>query len=174
MAEHSEVLGVDAQRIAVCGDSAGGNIAAALCHMTRDRGGPAIQQQCLLYPITDCDLNRPSYIENAEGYFLTTSQMRWFWDQYCPDVRLREEPYASPLLGNLHGLPPALILTAEFDPLRDEGEAYANALHEAGVATAHHRFEGLIHAFIRRVESFDAASVAIREIGDTLRSALGS
>lgn len=167
--QHADELGIDPQRLAVAGDSAGGNIAAALCLMTRDRGGPAISQQCLIYPITDCDLTRASYVENAEGYFLTTRQMHWFWDQYCPDVSRRNEPYASPIRGDLRGLPPALIMTAEFDPLRDEGEAYANALFEAGVATAHHRFDGLIHAFVRRVESFDAANVAIREIGDTLR-----
>ena len=95
--------------------------------------------------------------------------MHWFWDQYCPDVTQREHPYASPIRGDLTGLPPALILTAEFDPLRDEGEAYAEALRVAGVPATLHRYDGLIHAFVRRVESFDAANHAIQEIGHTLR-----
>lgn len=164
--------GVDIARLAVSGDSAGGNLAAALALMARDRGGPALRQQVLFYPITDCDLDRPSYRENAEGYFLTTSQMHWFWDQYCPDKDRRKDPYASPLRAvSLRGLPPALVLTAEYDPLRDEGEAYAVALKEAGVATTLHRFDGLIHAFMRRVETFDASSEAIRMAGAALRSA---
>ncbi len=173
VATHAAELDVDAQRIAVAGDSAGGNIAAALCLMTRDRRGPAIQQQCLLYPITDCDLARPSYVENAEGYFLTTSQMHWFWDHYCSNHERRREPYASPLRGDLRGLPPALIFTAEYDPLRDEGEAYAQALEAAGVPVVQRSFPGLIHAFIRRVESFDAAGEAIGQIGQTLRQTIG-
>ncbi len=174
LAREGDRLGLDPQRIAVAGDSAGGNIAAALCLMTRDRGGPAIQHQCLIYPITDCDLTRDSYQENAEGYFLTTSQMHWFWNHYCPEHARRTEPYASPIRGDLRGLPPALILTAEFDPLRDEGEAYADALHEAGVPAALFRYDGLIHAFVRRVESFDAAGHAIQEIGRTLQQAIGT
>lgn len=173
VAANAAELQIDPQRIAVSGDSAGGNIAAALCLMTRDRGGPAIQQQSLLYPITDCDLTRPSYIENADGYFLTASQMRWFWDHYCPDLDRRREPYASPLRGDLRGSPPALIYTAEYDPLRDEGDAYAAALQAAGVPVTLRQCAGLIHAFIRRVESFDAAKEAIREIGETLQRTIG-
>lgn len=166
-------LGIDPTAIAVAGDSAGGNLAAALCQMTRDRGGPPIAHQALLYPITDCDLTRPSYVRNAEGYFLTTSQMRWFWEHYCPDIDRRREPYASPLRGDLTGLPPALIYTAEYDPLCDEGEAYAAALTTAGVPVTLRRMEGLIHAFIRRVESFDAAKTAIADLGAAMREHLG-
>jgi acetyl esterase len=173
VAAHAAEVGIDPARIAVSGDSAGGNIAAVLCLMSRDRRGPPIRFQALVYPIVDCDLNRQSCLENAEGYFLTRSQMIWFWDQYLPDVPRRAEPYASPLRAASHaGLPPAYILTAEFDPLRDEGEAYAETLRRAGVAVTLHRYDGLIHAFMRRVEIFDAAKQAIAEMGQALRTAL--
>lgn len=171
VATHAREFDIDARRIAVAGDSAGANIAAALCLLTRDRGGPKIRQQCLAYPITDCDFSRPSYIDNAEGYFLTANQMRWFWDQYCPNVARRLEPYASPIHGDLSGLPPALILTAEYDPLCDEGDDYAIALQESGVDTIWQRYPGMIHAFLRRSESFDTAGEAIQDIGRTLRAA---
>jgi acetyl esterase len=170
VAAHAAELHADPARIAVAGDSAGANVAAVACLMTRDRGGPPIRQQVLAYPITDCDLDRPSYLANADGYFLTRGQMQWFWDLYCPDVARRVEPYASPLRAeSLTGLPPALIFTAEFDPLCDEGEAYAAALQTAGVPTTLRRFDGLIHAYLRRVETFDAANETIRQIGTTLR-----
>lgn len=172
IARHAREFDIDHRRIAVSGDSAGGNIAAALCLMTRDRGGPMIRQQCLSYPITDCDFTRPSYINNAEGYFLTANQMKWFWNHYCPDPARRLEPYASPLRGDLTGLPPALVMTAEYDPLCDEGDAYALALQEAGVDTVWQRYPGMIHAFLRRTESFDAAGEAIEDIGRCLRQAL--
>lgn len=168
VADEADALGLDAGRIAVAGDSAGGNLAAAVCLMTRDRQGPPIRQQSLIYPITDCDLTRPSYQENAEGYFLTTSQMHWFWNHYCPEEERRTEPYVSPIRGDLRDLPPALILTAEFDPLRDEGEAYAKALRQAGVAVVQQRYDGLIHAFVRRVETFDAARDAIQQVGQSI------
>ena len=163
-------LQIDPGKIAVSGDSAGGNIAAAVCLMTRDRSGPPISFQVLIYPITDCDLDRPSYRENADGYFLTTAQMRWFWQHYVSSPDQMSEPYASPLRAEtLKGLPPALILTAEYDPLRDEGEAYGEALRKAGVPAEVIRYEGLIHAFIKRVDQFDTAMIAIRQIGTTLR-----
>ena len=163
-------LQIDPHWIAVSGDSAGGNIAAALCLMTRDRGGPPIAFQALIYPIVDCDFDRPSYRENADGYFLTTSQMHWFWQHYVDSPEQMREPYASPLRSDsLKGLPPALILTAEFDPLRDEGEAYAEALRAAGVAVDVRRYDGMIHAFIKRVDQFDTALGAIRQIGDALK-----
>ena len=168
--EHATELNVDSARIAVSGDSAGGNIAAVLCLMTRDRGGPPIEAQVLIYPITDCDFDRPSYRDNADGYFLTAKQMKWFWNHYVSSPEQMREPYASPLrAASFGGLPTALILTAEFDPLRDEGEAYAQALRAAGVNVTLHRYDGLIHAFVKRVDQFDAALEAIREIGDALR-----
>lgn len=171
--QNARDLQIDPARIAVSGDSAGGNIAAALCLMTRDRSGPPIAFQALIYPITDCDLERPSYVENADGYFLTTSQMRWFWNHYVSTPEQMRESYASPLrAASLRGLPPALILTAEFDPLRDEGEAFAAALREAGVPVELTRYDGLIHAFIKRVDQFDAALQAIRQIGDAMKRQL--
>jgi len=175
VANHAAELQVDPKRIAVSGDSAGGNIAAALCLMTRDRKGPAISYQVLIYPITDCDFERPSYLENADGYFLTRSQMRWFWQHYVTTPEQMREPYASPMRAeSLRGLPPAFILTAEFDPLRDEGEAYATALRQAGVEVELHNYQGLIHAFIKRVDQFDAAKTAIQQIGSVLRKRLGT
>ena len=170
VAQNAAELNVDPARIAVCGDSAGGNIAAVLCLMTRDRGGPPIKAQVLIYPITDCDFDRPSYRDNADGYFLTAQQMKWFWNHYVSSPEQMLEPYASPLrAASLSGLPTATILTAEFDPLRDEGEAYAFALSSAGVPVTQHRYDGLIHAFVKRVDQFDAALEAIREVGEVLR-----
>lgn len=171
--QHAAELQIDPHKIAVSGDSAGGNIAAALCLMTRDRGGPAVTFQALIYPITDCDFERPSYRDNADGYFLTTAQMIWFWNHYVLSAEQMREPYASPIRAtSLRGLPPALILTAEYDPLRDEGEAYAAALREAGVPTEAHRYDGMIHAFLKRVDQFDTALEAIKLIGDTLKERL--
>ena len=173
VASNAEELHVDPRRIAVSGDSAGGNIAAALCLMTRDRGGPPIAFQALIYPITDCDFSRASYRENADGYFLTTSQMRWFWQHYVSSSKQMQGSYASPLRAeSLRGLPPALILTAEFDPLRDEGEAYAAALVAAGVAAEMHRYNGMIHAFIKRVDQFDSALDAIQQVGNAMKQNL--
>jgi len=173
VADNAATLGIRPDRIAVGGDSAGGNLAAALCLVARDRGGPAIAAQYLIYPITDCDLDRPSYHENAEGYFLTRAQMAWFWDHYVPSVEQRREPYASPLRAtSLAGLPPATVLTAEYDPLRDEGEAYAAALQQAGVPATVTRYDGMIHAFVKRVDQFDRALIAIRQIGTDLKRLL--
>ena len=116
----------------VAGWSAGGNIAAVTCQLARDRGGPPIAGQLLVCPVTDCTFDRPSYNENATGYFLTRSLMYWFWDLYCSPAD-RTDPRVSPLRGKLEGLPPAFVATCEFDPLRDEGIAYAEALAAAGV-----------------------------------------
>jgi len=173
--QYAAELGCDPDRIAVSGDSAGGNLAAAVCLMSRDRGGPTIASQALIYPITDCDFERQSYHDNAEGYFLTRKEMKWFWNHYVATSDQMREPYASPLLADsLANLPPAIILTAEYDPLRDEGEAYAAALRSAGVAVTFRRYEGMIHAFVRRVQQFDAAISAIQEIAQHLRSTIGS
>ena len=128
-----------------------------------------------IYPIVDCDFERPSYRENAEGYFLTRREMMWFWNHYVSSPEQMREPYASPLLApSLRGLPPASILTTEFDPLRDEGEAYSDALRAAGVDVTLHCYEGMIHAFVRRVEQFDSARQAIHEIGQQIRNAIGN
>ncbi|HYE90279.1 MAG TPA: alpha/beta hydrolase [Terriglobales bacterium] len=175
VAAQASELGVDAGRIAVCGDSAGGNLAAAVALMARDRGGPRLSFQVLVYPITDCDFETPSYRDNAEGYLLTREGMRWYWDQYVPNPADRANPYVSPMRAtSLAGLPPALVITAEYDPLRDEGEAYARKLGAAGVPVAHTRYPGMIHAFYRFTSSVDAARAAVAETVAALKKAWGT
>lgn len=150
-------------RLAVGGESAGGNLAAAVCLRARDEGGPRIDFQLLLYPVTDCDLGGGSYQENATGYLLETQTMAWFWDQYCPDVETRNQPLASPLRAQLANLPPAVVLTAEFDPLRDEGEAYAAALAAAGNQAESRRFDGLVHDFCAMAQVFQSSRKGFEE-----------
>jgi len=137
----------DVSRLAVGGDSAGGNLAAAACLMARDRGTPAISYQLLLCPVTNHSFDTESYRQCAEGYLLTLKDMQWFWNHYLREPEDGNNPYASPLLGDLHSLPPALIITAEFDPLRDEGEAYAKRMQEAEVVTNITRYGSMIHNF---------------------------
>ena len=175
VADRASELGVDARRLAVCGDSAGGNLAAAVALMARDRGGPRLALQVLVYPITDCDFERPSYKENAEGYLLTAESMRFYWDQYVPNGADRTAPYVAPMrAATLAGLPPALVITAEYDPLRDEGEAYAHRLAEAGVPVTQSRYPGMIHAFFRFTNSADAARAAVAEVVAALQKAWGT
>ncbi|NRQ34352.1 alpha/beta hydrolase [Nonomuraea sp. NN258] len=146
--EHAAELGGDPGRLVVAGDSAGGNLATVVCLKARDeRAGPPISLQVLIYPVTDADQDTPSYRENGTGYFLTAAHMRWFWDCYQPDPARRAEPYSSPVHADLSGLPPALVLTAEHDPLRDEGEAYARLLGFAGVPAHGVRYDGMFHGF---------------------------
>lgn len=173
--DHATELGCDPAKIAVAGDSAGGNLAAAVCLMTRDRSGPKIAFQALIYPITDCDFERPSYRENGEGYFLTRKEMMWYWKQYLESPDQMNQAYAAPLRAeSLSDLPPAFVLTAEYDPLRDEGNAYAAALQAASVPVTHHCYEGMIHAFFRRMHQFDKAHEAIQEVAGHLRAAFQS
>jgi acetyl esterase len=173
VAERGAEIGVDGARLAVAGDSAGGNLATVVALMARDRGGPRLRHQVLIYPVTDCDFDTPSYRDNAEGYLLTRDAMRWFWDHYLPDPDLRTNPYAAPLRAEkLAGLPPATVLTAEYDPLRDEGEAYAARLREAGVPVEATRHHGQIHGFVQLLDVFDAARRAVDELGLALRRAL--
>ena len=169
VSEHAAELGADAARLAVGGDSAGGNLAAATALMARDQGGPDIAFQLLVYPVTDADFDRPSYLDNAEGYLLTRRGMQWFWDHYVPDAAQRAEPYASPLKGNLVGLPPALVQVAEFDPLRDEGVAYAKALKAAGVKVQFNHYHGMIHGFFGMQEAITAGREAMQEACQALR-----
>lgn len=141
---------LDGTHIAVAGDSAGGNLAAALTLLAKRRNGPKIAQQLLFYPVTDANFTTGSYERFAQGYFLTRDAMKWFWDAYAPDANTRAESLASPLrasLSELAGLPPALVFTAEADVLRDEGEAYARKLMEAGVSVTAQRCLGLAHDF---------------------------
>ena len=148
VARKAAELDADPARLVVAGDSAGGNLAAAVAIRARDAGGPAIAFQYLICPVTDHDFTRPSYVDNADGYMMTRRDMEWFWGHYASEASTRDAPDASPLrASSLERLPPALIVTAELDPLRDEGEAYARRLAEAGVSTSHRRYDGVIHAF---------------------------
>jgi acetyl esterase len=162
-------LVVDPSRLAVAGDSAGGNLAAVVSLAARD-GGPAIAFQLLIYPAVDAHMTAASIKENGEGYFLTETDMVWFYGHYAPD---RDDWRASPLLAkDLSGLPPALVITAGYDPLRDEGEAYAERLREAGVPTELVRFDGMIHGFFGMGTQIDEARRAVDLAGATLRDAL--
>jgi acetyl esterase len=171
--ENAAALGADPRRVAVAGDSAGGNLAAVVAQISRDRGGPPLRFQLLVYPVADADFERASYRDNADGYFLTRAAMQWFWDQYVPNAAQRADPYASPLRArSLAGLPPALVISAEFDPLRDEGEAYAEALRRAGVAVQCSRYDGQIHGFFGMGYAIDRARSALDEAATALRKAL--
>lgn len=175
VAQHSAGLSVDPGRIAVGGDSAGGNLAAVVALMARDEGGPALVFQYLAYPVTDTNFETPSYHENAEGYGLSLAQMRWYWDRYVPDAEDRNNPLAAPLRAeSLRGLPPALVVTAEYDPLRDEGKAYAKRLAAAGVKVELRCYDGLIHGFFGQTADFAAARAAFNDSVAALRSAFGT
>ncbi len=170
--ENAQRIGVDPGRIAVGGNSAGGNLAAAVAQMVRDRNVFKPILQVLIYPVIDFRFDRPSYIENGEGYNLTRESMRWFWDCYLAREEDGSEPYASPIrAASLAGLPPALVQTAQYDPLRDEGEDYARRLQEAGVPVTLTRYDGMIHGFFRRGALFDRANDAVAEVVDALREA---
>ncbi len=150
VAEHGKEIGVDGKRLAVTGNSVGGNMAAVVSLMAKDKGTPAIKFQLLLWPVTDANFDTASYNQYAEGHFLTKNMMKWFWDNYTTDAAQRNEIYASPLratTAQLKGLPPALIQTAGADVLRDEGEAYGRKLDEAGVPVTSVRYNGMIHDF---------------------------
>lgn len=147
-AHMKEIAGSTDVPLVVAGDSAGGNLAAVMAQRARDRKGPAIDLQVLIYPVTDADFDRPSYVDPENQLLLTRDAMVWFWDHYAPEASQRSEPDASPIRAkDLSGLPPAVVLTAEHDPLRDEGEAYAARLTEAGVPVELKRYAGQTHAF---------------------------
>jgi len=167
-------LGEDRSRIAVGGDSAGGNLAAVVSQIARDRGGPSIAYQLLIYPSTDMRMNMPSIEENADGPLLTKASMHWFVNHYLNSDADRTDSLASPLLAsNLRGLPPAFILTAECDPLRDEGEAYGQHLREAGVPVEVQRYEGMPHGFFSFAAALDGGRRAFADATSRLRSAFG-
>ncbi|HEV8228707.1 MAG TPA: alpha/beta hydrolase, partial [Candidatus Limnocylindria bacterium] len=157
------------------GSSAGGNLAAVTCLAARERGGPRLAYQVLIVPVTDHDFGTASYRDNGAGYGLTADAMRWFWEHYAPDRARRDEPYASPLRANdLSGLPAALVVTAECDPLRDEGKAYAERLIEAGVPTTYIEYAGMVHGFMSMAAVIPTGRRAIDEIAAALRRALGA
>ncbi len=173
--EHAAEIGGDPARIAIGGDSAGGNLSAVVAQMARDRGGPELCFELLVYPVTNHDYSTPSYTENAEGYFLTRASMEWFWNHYLSEASEGQRAYASPLRAHsLAGLPPALVITAEFDPLRDEGEAYAEKLRQAGVSVTCTRYDGQIHGFFSFFQLIDSSKEAIQEAVTHLKRAFAN
>lgn len=175
VAEHATEFGIDPNRIAVAGDSAGGNLATVSCLIARDRGGPKICFQLMVYPVVDYDDHRPSSREFAEGHFLTLSMMDYFWRHYLALPADGKHPHASPIRAeSLAGLPPAMVITAECDPIRDQGEEYAQRLREAGVPVTLKRYEGAIHVFFNLGGVIDLGKQAVEDAGAALRAALGA
>lgn len=177
LAEHASELGADPRRIGVVGDSAGGNLAAVTALMARDRGGPELACQLLVYPVTAPARGSTfgSYAENAEGFFLSRDTMEWFWGLYTRGPADDVDPYAAPLHAADHGrLPPAFIATCEYDPLRDEGEAYAERLRAAGVEATVSRYDGCPHGLFWLGGIADRAKELIEEVGTRARKALGA
>jgi acetyl esterase len=174
VAQHAATLGVDPARIAVGGDSAGGTLAAVVAIRARNHG-LALAHQLLVYPVTDVDFDRPSYVENATGYGLTRDAMRWFWSHYLGDGGDGTSPEASPLrTPDLAGVAPATVLTVELDPLRDEGDAYADRLRAAGVPVRHERFDGLIHGVIRMPAAVPRGRELLERSIESLQAAFAS
>lgn len=173
-ADHADELQADADRLIVAGDSAGGCLAAAVAQMVRDRGGAAIAHQLLMYPVMDRNFERESYLTNAEGYFLTREMMQWFWRHYLRDEADARNPYAAPLQSeDLDGLPSATVITAGYDPLRDEGKAYADKLAAAGVDVSYRCFDDMIHGFLSLPMPFkDGGHAIIDEVADMVKQAL--
>lgn len=177
VAEHGKEINVDGKRLAVAGNSVGGNMAAVVSLMAKDKGTPAIKYQVLLWPVTDANFETASYNQYAEGHFLTKNMMKWFWDNYTTDAKQRNEIYASPLratTAQLKGLPPALVQTAGADVLRDEGEAYARKLDEAGVPVTSVRYNGLIHDYglLNVVSQVPAVRSAMLQASEELKQHL--
>ena len=172
VAANAESLGGDPNRIAVGGDSAGGNLSAVMSLLARDAGGPKLAFQLLIYPAVDMEFSRPSIDENADGYVLTKDHMIWFRAHYLSTDADRADFRASPLLADDHsGLPPALVITAEFDPLRDEGRDYAEKLQAAGVPTTLSNYEGQVHVFFQLSPILDGGRRAVDEACAALRQA---
>lgn len=174
---HASEFGADGSRVAVAGNSVGGNMAAALTLMTKDRKGPKISYQVLFIPATDGSVDTASYHDFATGRFLARAFMKYGWDLYAPDAKTRDIPYVSPLRATndeLSGLPPALVITAENDPLRDEGEAYARKLKEAGVEVTAVRYNGMIHDFVllNAIRHVPGVEAAIQQASTGIRSHL--
>ncbi|MBG0843224.1 alpha/beta hydrolase [Ectopseudomonas toyotomiensis] len=177
VAANGSQIGVDASRLAVAGNSVGGNMAAVVAIKAKEAGTPKLRFQLLLWPVTDASFNNASYNQFAEGHFLTRDMMEWFWDNYTTDPKQRNEIHASPLrasLEQLKGLPPALVQTAEMDVLRDEGEAYARRLGAAGIAVSAVRYNGMIHDYglLNVIAEVPAVRTAMQQAGAALREHL--
>jgi acetyl esterase len=177
VSEHGGDIGADGRKLAVVGNSVGGNMAAVVSLMAKDKGGPRITFQALLWPVTDANFDTASYRDLSEGYFLTRNMMIWFWDNYTKDAAQRRETYASPLQAptdSLQGLPPALVQTAHSDVLRDEGEAYARKLNEAGVDVIAVRYNGLIHdwGLLNPLATVPEVRTAITQVATELKKRL--
>jgi acetyl esterase/lipase len=171
--------GLDPERMAIAGDSVGGNMTAAITLMAQERGDVRFIHQSMYYPVTDAAMDTGSYEQFAEGYFLTDKAMAWFWDCYCPDLERRAEPFASPLRATdeqLASLPPALLIVDEADVLRDEGEAYAARLRAAGVAVTTVRYDGITHDFmmLNPLSGTHATRAAVAQAISVLRETLHS
>jgi acetyl esterase len=172
VAANAASFGGDAARLAVCGDSAGGNLSAVVSQMARDTGGPSITFAALIYPAVDMTAQGGSLTENATGYFLETEGMEWYMNHYLSQKE-RSHPMASPMLNSdLSGLPPCFIATCEYDPLRDEGEAYGAALRANGVEAENKRYDGLIHAVANMTGVLDGGRELVADVSARLRSAL--
>jgi acetyl esterase len=172
VAANAAAINGDSSRIAIGGDSAGGNLTAVVAIEAREQGGPPLVFQLLVYPVTDYSFSTPSYQDNADGYLLTKDSMVWFWDHYLRTEADGQDHRASPLrASDLTGLPPALVITAEYDPLRDEGEAYGRRLQEAGVDTTISRYDGMIHGFFGMVGIMDKSGQVMEEATAALRAA---
>lgn len=174
VSEHASEINVDPSRIAVGGDSAGGNLAAVISYLSREKGTPKLVHQVLFYPATDFAADNESRRENAKGYFLTIDAMIYFSNHYLGTKEDYKNPLASPfLIEDLSGLPPATVITAEYDPLRDEGEAYAERLKEAGVPVTATRYDGMIHGFVSMADQVDKGKEALEQAAESLRVAFG-
>jgi acetyl esterase len=173
VAAHAAELGGDPERVAICGDSAGANLAAAVAIAARDRQGPGLVAQLLLYPVTDFDFTTVSYAENGDGYLLTRGSMQWFWAHYLGAQELGKDAFACPARANdLGGLPPAFVATAEYDPLRDEGEVYAANLRIAGVDVTAKRYDGMLHGFVWTLGATPSAAGVIDDLAAAFGHAL--
>jgi acetyl esterase len=170
--EHGREVGVDASRVGVGGDSAGGNLSAVVCQLAKAHGLPLPTCQVLIYPATDFSMETPSHRELAEGHIIPRDRVLWYAQQYLRGEADKLDVRASPIRGDVRGLPPALVITAGFDPLRDEGHAYAEALRKGGAEVQYHEYEGQIHAFVSLTKAIPQGMACTLEIGDYLRARL--
>jgi acetyl esterase len=173
VADHASTIGVDANRIAVCGDSAGGNLAAVVCQLAKQAGGPHIVYQVLIYPTTIAHAQTPSMKAFEKGYFLEREGMDWFFDAYVPKGHDLKDPKLAPFWGDVKGLPPAYVITAGFDPLKDEGKQYADKMSAAGVPVVYKDYPAMVHGFFGMSGVVPQAKEAIRDAAAKLRGAFG-